>query len=110
MTINFPALRPSDRFFKKGLFPVDRQLAPAGTGTTRRFGIVPVDVVMSLEFAHIPDASADLIASTYTAAAGAFNAVVLPDELWDDIESELQENLRYNYAVSYTHLTLPTKA
>jgi len=93
MTVPFPPLRPSDRSFTKGQYPVRRQLSPAGTGISRRFGTRPIDTVMSLEFANITDADAAAIARAYDDAAGSYHTLLLPLELWTDLGESLRNQL-----------------
>ena len=93
MTVPFPPLRPSNRTFTKGQYPVRRQLSPAGTGISRRFGTRPIDTLMSLEFANIPDADAASIARAYDEAAGSYHTLSLPLELWADLSETLRNQL-----------------
>jgi hypothetical protein len=92
----FPVLRPSNRTFTKGLYPINRQTFPAGTGTSRRFGTRPTDIRISLEFANITDAQAASIAAAYDEASGSYNRISLPNQFWEGISNELKNQLNYN--------------
>jgi hypothetical protein len=92
----FPVLRPSNRTFTKGLYPVKRQTFPAGTGTSRRFGTRPADIRISLEFANITDSQAASIATAYDDAIGPYNQIALPSELWEGLSNGLQNQLNHD--------------
>ena len=94
MTVSFPPIRPSNRTFTKGTYPVKRQKFPAGTGFSKRFGTNPIDPILSLEFANIPDADANLIAKAYDDASGPYEPILLPIELWLDLTQGLRSHLR----------------
>lgn len=92
MTLFFPALSPTSRTFTAGLYPVRRQLSPAGSGVSRRFGTSPIEPTLSLEFANITDANAAAIAAAFESAAGSFSTMELPTDIWRDLANPSANN------------------
>lgn len=97
MPVLFPTIRPSNRTVSLGNYPVKRQLSPAGTGVSRRYGTAPIDLKQSLEFANITDASTAEIVEAYNQASGFYYTLSFPTIFWSDLESPLLEHLRDFY-------------
>ena len=110
MAIDFPAIIPSDRGITQGKFSVSRQVSPAGTGTSRRFGSLPHGIIIELEFAHITDFSAFALGAAHQLAFGSFEPLRLPNEFWNDIEEPLRSRLKRNYTWRFAESPVYSKS
>lgn len=97
MSTPFPSITPSSRKVQQGQYAVRRFSSIAGTGTTRVYGSQPFNSSMDLEFANISDEQAQLIMDAYEAARGSYDALTLPDVLWEGVEAGLKNKLQRDY-------------
>lgn len=97
MSTPFPAVTPTSRRITQGQYAVKRFTTIAGTGTTRAYSSQPFNSFMELEFANISDQTSLSIMSAYEQARGSYDALILPPNIWDGIETELQSRLERDY-------------
>lgn len=98
MATSFPALAPSSRRVVQGQYATKRFTSIAGTGTTRVYGSQPFNASMELEFANVLDTDAQRIAAAYDAARGSYDALTLPSEVWQGLDSTLRTTLERDYS------------
>ena len=68
----FPALEPTARTFDPGSYPVKTFKAQNGNETRILYGSSRTDMKLSLTYANIPDASAELFVTHYDDRQGTF--------------------------------------
>tara|TARA_R110002020_G_C16226329_1_gene768005 strand:- start:991 stop:1383 length:393 start_codon:yes stop_codon:yes gene_type:complete len=70
--MDFPALEPTARTFDPGSYPVKTFKAQNGSETRILYGSSRTDMKLSLTFANIPDAYAELFVNHYDDRQGSF--------------------------------------
>lgn len=76
----FPALTPTDRTFEPGNFPIKTYRAESGQETRILYGSARTDLKMSLTYANITDADAELFLDHFDEVQGTLNRFNLVDE------------------------------
>ena len=94
MPVPFPAIRPSNRTLTQPQYPVKRFSFISGNIATRKYGNQSNTEIVEFEFAHITDAQASLIGTAFDSAFGTYDTLILPNELWDDIDEPLRSLLK----------------
>lgn len=79
--VAFPAIVPTSRTYVPPRWPVSEARAQSGAVSTRLWGTLPNDGLLSLGFANITDASAALFLDAHRLAKGPVIALVLPPEI-----------------------------
>ncbi len=76
----FPTLVPTSRQFDAGDFPVKTYKAQSGAEVRVLYGSDRTNMTLSLSFANVTDANAQLFVDHYDEAKGTFNTFDLPTE------------------------------
>lgn len=109
----FPELKPTARTLDIGTYPVKTFKSQNGSETRILYGSTRVDTKLSLTYASIPDASAELFVTHYDAQQGSFKTfdigIVFTDG-WEGVgeNGNTQETLdRELSPVSYRYESAP---
>lgn len=100
----FPAIKPSARSFKQGVFPTKVYRALSGATVKRSFGNRAFGFELRLEFDNISDDSAALILKHYSDTQGGFHRFTLSNELFAGMSTDLRSyaeatsTIRWEYA------------
>lgn len=78
MPVAFPTIQPTARDFTGGRWPNTGSRSQDGTRTVRRYGSLPSDATLQLDFANISNSQADSIRAAYDAAFGSVDSLTLP--------------------------------
>ena len=78
--MDFPKLTPTSRAFESGDYPVKTFKAQNGAERRILYGSNRTNMKLSLTFANIPDADAELILDHYDAVQGTFKKFGVGDE------------------------------
>ena len=78
MTVQFPAIQPTEDRFVGAVWPVTETRSQSGVRSVRLWGSVPSDAGMVLKFSNITQAQAGLIGAAYNAAKGPVDDVEFP--------------------------------
>ena len=73
MTVTFPTLVPTSRSFEAGNFPIKTYKAQNGVEHRILYGSNRTEMKLSLSYANISDANAELFLDHYDAMKGTFN-------------------------------------
>lgn len=96
--MDFPSLAPTARTFSPGGYPVKSYKAQNGSEVRILYGTSRTDMKLSLTYANIPDASAELFVTHYDDRQGTFktfSASNLGNEViagWEGSSSTLKKN------------------
>lgn len=96
--MDFPSLAPTARTFSPGGYPVKSYKAQNGSEVRILYGTSRTDMKLSLTYANIPDASAELFVTHYDDRQGTFktfSASNLGNEViagWEGSGSTLKKN------------------
>ncbi len=96
--MNFPELRPTARTFDPGTYPVKTYRAQNGSETRILYGSSRTEMKLSLTYANISDADAELFVTHYDDKQGtfkAFNAFHPGNSVldgWDGAGSTIKKN------------------
>lgn len=88
----FPSLTPTGRQFTPGDFPNKRFNAQSGAEIRVLYGARRVNAVLSLSYANVSDANAELFLDDFNAQLGTFRSFTLPlavFEGWSGTTSKL---------------------
>lgn len=110
MTVAFPTLRPTNRSVSQGTYPVKIFKSITGHATARRYGTLPQGATLTLEYANISDSNVTLIMAAYDQAYGTFDNLLLPTQLWDDIEEPLRSRLKSTYVWRFVDAPVITQS
>lgn len=95
MAVAFPSLRPTERQYTAGGYPVRRPDFFSISENPRLMGNKSFDAKLSLSFENIDDADAALIVQKYNETYGGFFPLLLPVEIVSGIEdSNLATRIR----------------
>jgi hypothetical protein len=84
----FPAIRPTEREFIAGGFPVIAPEFQSMVRYARLGGTMPFDQRLNFDFQNIEDANAALIIACYEETLSGFMPVELPDELMSGLRND----------------------
>ena len=96
--MDFPAIKPTARTFDPGTYPVKTYKAQNGNETRILYGSSRTEMKLSLTYANIPDASAELFVTHYDDRQGSFktfNASSAGEDIvdgWDGAGSTIKKN------------------
>ena len=101
----FPTLVPTSRQFDAGDFPVKTYKAQSGAEVRVLYGSDRTNMTLSLSFANVTDANAQLFVDHYDEAKGTFNTFTLPDNAlagWSSNTDALRPEATEVQTVTYT--------
>jgi hypothetical protein len=78
----FPSIKPTQRSFSLGEYPVKTYRSLSGKTVRRSFGNRPYGASLELVFENVKQATLDAIYSHYHTQQGATVGFALPDEVW----------------------------
>ena len=99
----FPFLVPTSRTFEPGNFPVKTYRSESGQETRILYGSTRTDLRMSLTYANIPDADAELFLDHYDEVQGTFKRFNIRSRTKQGFEGDRDklenrgEGVRYRY-------------
>lgn len=79
----FPSLTPTGRQFNPGDYPIKTFMAQSGAEVRILYGNQRTKMKLSLSFANITDANAELFIDHFDEVDGSFSTFDLPDEALD---------------------------
>lgn len=101
----FPAITPTARSFKPGIYPQKVYRSLGGIAVKRTFGSSPYGASLELDFDNVPDATAVTIIDHYRSQTAANSRFALSSNITAGMSSTLAaranasiDNLRWEYA------------
>jgi hypothetical protein len=85
MTVQFPAIQPTEDEFSGPQWPVTATRSQSGVRSVRLWGDKPSDAGMALTFANITQAAAGQIGRAYEAAKGTIEDVSFPTVVFKNL-------------------------
>jgi hypothetical protein len=89
MAAQFPGIKPSERSFRPGQYPVKVYRALSGATVKRAFGNRAYGYEMQLSFINITDAVTTQLINHYNSTSGGFERFTLPAELFTGMDALL---------------------
>lgn len=85
MTVQFPAIQPTDHDFTFPQWPVTEKRSQSGVRSVKRWGDRPSDARMTLSFNNISESNLALIRLAYDQAQGSVHDVEFPPIVFNGI-------------------------
>lgn len=94
MAAQFPRIKPAERSFRLGQYPVKSYRALSGATVKRAFGNRPYGYELELSFNNITDANTIELISHYESTSGGFDRFTLPDTLFAGMDITLKAKIQ----------------
>lgn len=107
MTAQFPGIKPSERSFRLGQYPVKSYRALSGATVKRAFGNRAYGYELQLSFTNIADAVTAQLIDHYEATSGGFERFTLPAELFVGMSSTLAGKIQSPTQIKWEYTNPP---
>lgn len=105
---DFPALKPTQRSFQLGQYPIKTYRALSGASIRRSFGNKPAGYTLDLEFANVPEATVNSICDHYNGQGGGTLGFVIPAVVFSGYTSTLQGKVRTADGIEWLYAGPPS--
>lgn len=107
MTAQFPGIKPAERSFRLGQYPVKSYRALSGATVKRVFGNRAYGYELQLSFNNITDAVTAQLIDHYEATSGGFERFTLPAELFAGMSSALTSKIQSPAQIKWEYVNPP---
>ena len=107
MTAQFPGIKPAERSFRLGQYPVKSYRALSGATVKRAFGNRAYGYELQLSFNNISDAVTSQLIDHYNATSGGFERFTLPAELFVGMSSTLAGKIQSPTQIKWEYTNPP---
>lgn len=107
MTAQFPGIKPAERSFRLGQYPVKTYRALSGATVKRAFGNRAYGYELQLSFNNITDAVASELIDHYEATYGGFERFTLPEELFAGMSANLTSKIQSPTQIKWEYVNPP---
>lgn len=107
MTAQFPGIKPAERSFRLGQYPVKSYRALSGATVKRAFGNRAYGYELQLSFNNITDAVTAQLIDHYEATSGGFERFTLPAELFAGMSSTLANKIQSPTQIKWEYVNPP---
>lgn len=107
MTAQFPGIKPAERSFRLGQYPVKSYRALSGATVKRAFGNRAYGYELQLSFNNITDAVTAQLIDHYEATSGGFERFTLPAELFAGMSSALTSKIQSPTQIKWEYVNPP---
>lgn len=107
MTAQFPGIKPAERSFRLGQYPVKTYRALSGATVKRAFGNRAYGYELQLSFNNISDAVTAQLIDHYEATSGGFERFTLPAELFAGMSSTLASKIQSPTQIKWEYVNPP---
>lgn len=107
MTAQFPGIKPAERSFRLGQYPVKSYRALSGAVVKRAFGNRAYGYELQLSFNNISDAVTVQLINHYEATSGGFERFTLPAELFAGMSSTLTGKIQSPTQIKWEYVNPP---
>lgn len=107
MAAQFPRIKPTERNFRLGQYPVKSYRALSGATVKRAFGNRPYGYELELSFNNITDDATTELLSHYESTSGGFERFTLPDTLFVGMNSALTSKIQAPSQIKWEYVGPP---
>lgn len=107
MTAQFPGIKPAERSFRLGQYPVKTYRALSGATVKRAFGNRAYGYELQLSFNNITDAVTSQLIDHYNATSGGFERFTLPAELFVGMSATLASKIQSPTQIKWEYVNPP---
>ena len=107
MTAQFPGIKPAERSFRLGQYPVKSYRALSGATVKRAFGNRAYGYELQLSFNNISDAVTSQLIDHYNATSGGFERFTLPAELFVGMSTTLAGKIQSPTQIKWEYANPP---
>ena len=107
MAAQFPGIKPSERSFRLGQYPVKSYRALSGATVKRAFGNRAYGYELQLSFANITDTVTSQLIDHYTGTGGGFERFTLPAELFAGMDATLTSKIQSPTQIKWEYTAPP---
>lgn len=107
MTAQFPGIKPAERSFRLGQYPVKTYRALSGATVKRAFGNRAYGYELQLSFNNISDAVTAQLIDHYDATKGGFERFTLPAELFAGMSATLAGKIQSPTQIKWEYVAPP---
>lgn len=107
MTAQFPGIKPAERSFRLGQYPVKSYRALSGATVKRAFGNRAYGYELQLSFNNITDAVTSQLIDHYNTTSGGFERFTLPAELFAGMSSTLTSKIQSPTQIKWEYINPP---
>lgn len=107
MTAQFPGIKPAERSFRLGQYPVKTYRALSGATVKRAFGNRAYGYELQLSFNNISDAVTTQLIDHYDATKGGFERFTLPAELFVGMSATLASKIQSPTQIKWEYTNPP---
>jgi hypothetical protein len=107
MTAQFPGIKPAERSFRLGQYPVKTYRALSGATVKRAFGNRAYGYELQLSFNNISDAVTAQLIDHYDATKGGFERFTLPAELFVGMSATLASKIQSPTQIKWEYVNSP---
>ena len=107
MTAQFPGIKPAERSFRLGQYPVKSYRALSGATVKRAFGNRAYGYELQLSFNNISDAVTSQLIDHYNATSGGFERFTLPAELFVGMSTTLAGKIQSPTQIKWEYTNPP---
>lgn len=107
MTAQFPGIKPAERSFRLGQYPVKSYRALSGATVKRAFGNRAYGYELQLSFNNITDAVTSQLIDHYNATSGGFERFTLPAELFIGMSATLASKIQSPTQIKWEYTNPP---
>ena len=107
MAAQFPGIKPAERSFRLGQYPVKSYRALSGATVKRAFGNRAYGYELQLSFNNISDTLTAQLIDHYNATSGGFERFTLPAELFVGMSSTLAGKIQSPTQIKWEYTNPP---
>lgn len=107
MSAQFPGIKPSDRSFRPGQYPVKSYRALSGAIVKRAFGNRAYGHELQLTFANVTDTITAQFIDHYNATEGGFERFTLPSQLFAGMDANLRGKIQAPTQIKWEYASPP---
>lgn len=107
MTAQFPGIKPAERSFRLGQYPVKSYRALSGATVKRAFGNRAYGYELQLSFDNIADAVTSQLIDHYNTTYGGFERFTLPAELFAGMDATLTDKIQSPTQIKWEYTSPP---
>lgn len=107
MTVQFPGIKPAERSFRLGQYPVKSYRALSGATVKRAFGNRAYGYELQLSFNNITDAVTSQLIDHYNATRGGFARFTLPAQIFAGMSTTLTSKIQAPTQIKWEYVNPP---
>jgi hypothetical protein len=108
MSITFPSIKPSQREFDMGQFPVKKYRALSGAVAKRSFGNKAHSYRLSVSFENVNDSILAQIWAHYNTTFAGFEGFALPDAMFAGMDATTRSYIQAPSGIEWEYTAPPT--